>query len=179
MLWEGVYGPAIDYLHSGHENFEAVAAMEEHRGREALKVNARRTEAEQWEEDCKRTSSGDDAAEGACQAGANRAAIQSALMLQDLHETALYSLQAQERLIANQDRRELDDFYAYDRFVFDMHNYVNAMAGIEGECPAGRCLYQRYGDAMYRRVEQFRARHPQPYSHAVVPRQDSDQGGLR
>jgi hypothetical protein len=166
MLWEEVYGPGIDYLHSAHSNFEAVAQMEEHRFRQAPKIAARRSEAEQWEEDCKRTSS---SGEGACQAAASRAAIQQALLLSDLHETSLKTLEAQERLIANADRRELDSLYAYDRWMFDLRNYFASAAGIEEECIAGSCLYERYGDKMYARVSQFRARHAQRYDHRISP----------
>ncbi len=164
MLWEEVYGPGIDYLHSAHSNFEAVAQMEEHRFRQLPKVAARRAEAEQWEEDCKRTSS---SGEGACQAAASRAAIQQALLLSDVHETSLKTLEAQERLIANADRRELDSLYAYDRWMFDLRNYFAAAAGIDEECIAGSCLYERYGDKMYARVSQFRARHPERYDYRI------------
>lgn len=121
---------------------------------------ARRTEAEQWEEDRKDTSS-DGGPQGACQAAAHRASIQSALMLPDLQETALHQLDAQERLLQSADRKEIDRFYEYDRFVFDMRNYFLAASGAEDACTAGRCLSQRYADAASRRINNYRARHPE------------------
>lgn len=158
MLWEEVYGPAIDYLHSGHANLEATAAMAEHRGRQARLLAVRRQEAERWEEDCKETSARD-GSEGACQAAANRAAVQNAIALQNLHETALLQLQAQERLIQNQDREELDKIYGFERILYDARNYLFYLSGAE-ECVAGQCVYERYSQAMWTRIEQYRMRHP-------------------
>jgi hypothetical protein len=166
ILWESAYGPAIDYLHSGHEDYEAIAAMQDHRGREANKVALRRMEAQQWEEDCKRTSN--DGQEGACQAAANRAAIQSSLMLQDIHESSLYSLEAQEKLIANEDRKELDEIYGHDRLIYDLRNYVLSASGVEGSCTAGNCLYETYGNAMWKHIAQYRSRHLIEYPKAIT-----------
>ncbi len=157
LLWANVYGPGIDYLHSGHDNMTAMAAMDDHRGRQFGRVAVRRAQAETWEQDCERISEEEDA-EGACDAAANRAAIQSALMLHDLQETALFQLDAQERVLANQDRRELDRLYEYDRLAFDMRNYLLAISGAE-ECRAGECLSQQYGHVMSREVAKYRARH--------------------
>lgn len=167
ILWEEVYGPGIDYLHAGHSNLDAMANMQDHAARHEQILAARRAETTDWEATCRRTEG---EGEGACQAAANRAAIQSALMLQDMHETSLYQLEAQRRLIANEDRKELDNLYAYDRFVYDMRNYISSETGVDAECVAGQCLYERYGDKMWKRVQEFRARHPSGYGARIVRR---------
>lgn len=166
ILWEHAYGPAVDYLHSAHENHQIVANAREHRARQSGKVMARRIEAEIWEEDCRRTADG--GFEGACQAAANRAEILHAILLTDLHETALASLELQEQALMNDDRRELDQLYEYDRFLFDAANYVSASAGIEGKtCAAGRCLWERYGARVGSKIADYRARHQRPYPHRL------------
>jgi len=166
ILWEHAYGPAVDYLHSAHDNHLAVANAREHRARQSGKVVARRIEAEVWEEDCRRT--GAEGFEGACQAAANRAEIIHAILLADAHETALASLELQERMLMNEDRKELDRLYEYDRFLFDAGNYVRASAGLEGRtCTAGKCLFERYGEQVAHRIAEYRRRHERPYPYRL------------
>lgn len=163
MLWEEVYGPAIDYLHTGHKNLESLSAMEEHRIRSGAKVGARRMQAEGWEEDCARTSS---KGQGACRAASYRASIQQALLLADMNETALHSLEAQQLVIEQNDRKELDQIYTFDRWAHDLNNYFAAGSG-QRSCRAGDCLYDRYGSKMYEKIAEFRERHPQNYETRI------------
>jgi hypothetical protein len=157
MLWDEVYGPAIDYLHTGHENLEALASHADLRGRHSAKLAARRAEAEQWAEDCRRTSS---AGEGACQAAASRAEIQQALALADLHESNLHLLDTAERQLKREERREADTVYAFERWLYDLNAYMAATSGDSGTCIAGQCLYAQYGTKMEQRLRAHRASHP-------------------
>jgi hypothetical protein len=163
IIWDEVYGPAIDYLHAGHGTLDALAVMQEHQLRHAAKAHARRQQATRWAEDCARTAA---RGEGACQAAANRATVQHALALADIQETNLHILDAQQRVLKRAERDDADRVYAFERWLHDLEAYMLASTGDESLCPAGQCLYEQYGTRMQGRLMAFRAQHPEAYARS-------------
>jgi len=165
-LWEEVYGPAIDYLHSGHQDLDAIAVWEDERNRSAGKIEAERKQLDAWKKACEKAA--DAGAEGACQAAAQRAALESGFLLADLHDTNLKILESQQLAAERADRRELDEVYAFSRFLGDVQTLLASPVSKDGDCRPGSCLYDRYADKVYERIQEYRIRHPQEFRGGTV-----------
>ncbi len=142
MLWEYAYGPAIEYMPMAKDNLEASSQLVDYTARKSELERRRRAELWALLKNCVGTGKG----EGACLAAANRAELQSALLLSDLHSTSLLSLDLQRRSLNQKDRESLGKISEFERFTRDFDEQLAASFGLpKGErCAPGRCLYQRY-----------------------------------
>jgi hypothetical protein len=163
MLWEHVYGPAIDYLDTASENLDHHADVMDHMIRSAGKIDVTREMVRNWEQQCEEGMGRGE--NGMCQAATQRAEIQSALMLADLQETSLKLLESQDKALRAQDRKEADQVYQFERWEHDVNKLVRATVSFDDDdCEAGTCLYERYADVVYERIEDYRARHKDDFS---------------
>lgn len=163
MLWEHIYGPAVDYLDTALENLDHQADVKDYIVRSSGKADATREMAHTWTDECESgASSGQN---GKCQAAAQRAEIQSALMLADLQETSLKQLETQRLVLQERDRKEADEVYQYERLEHDVGKLLRASMGLDPECGEGECLYERYSDVVYERIENYRRQNREDFIH--------------
>ncbi len=176
ILWETIYGPAVDYLHSAHSNLEATTEMQEERTRQQVLAMTNTEALLQVDEDCDKAFEKGEL--GPCQAGSSRAAIKTALAVQGLQKTAALQLRASEILIQNEDRKEIDQLQGLDRFMYDTRSYLRAVVRPKGSgsysCVAGSCLADRYSTVMWQKIMEYRARHPSQGPAMIVLEGDSN-----
>lgn len=165
ILWEQIYGPSVDYLHTGHDTLSALAGMDEYRVRATAKIGVDRKEASAWEEDCNKAAEASQY--GPCMVASQRASIRQALLLSDIQETQVQALDVQERLLKRGERQDAETVQSYDRWMYDLANYMKSNDENNKSCKAGRCLYERFAWRTQQKVNEFRKDHPYKINFGV------------
>jgi hypothetical protein len=93
LLWTEFYGPALDVIHSAHDNHEAEVALVARKADFDALHNAEMQQLVHWEDDCAKGP-------GACQQAGARASIKTAQYTAFLHQTALQQAELTARQVS-------------------------------------------------------------------------------
>jgi hypothetical protein len=156
MLWENVYGPAIDVIHGSHDNLDAIAKSQELQQRETALLYAEQEILNAQAEDCEKGN-------GACLAASQRAEIEQGLLLKQIAEINLSALENQRQQRISETRKEVAQVQMYQQWLFDLRNHLARTTNSESTCPAGRCLYDRYGAKLNDEITHYKNLHPEQF----------------
>ena len=174
LLWDEIYGPAFDYFHDANDKLDAMAIVAEAAPRAIGKAHVARSMGRSWADDCDRTSA--DGKLGPCKLAADKATILQVTQLADLTETAAQIAMLEQRQVEQNERDRVEAYYQNTRIAHDLRAFVEASV-FRKDC-LGSCVYESYGDKLFRRINEARARVQREKNEILESVNDSEEAGL-
>jgi hypothetical protein len=150
MLWDEVYGPALDAMGIGKKSLDELAETEELLYRATAQQLYFNEQTKMLDAACQKDAS-------ACEAASYKATVLQATQLAGLAELARLDLRVNRGVLERMDLEKADSIYMAQRWLWDAQNYAQWMSGIDamGSCSRGNCIYEAFGAHLYKKISQY------------------------